>query len=71
MERVKLSATAINTDLIVLKRKDFEEHAAELFSVRTKPLINGNLRQDRQQVAETINIIFNEEITITGKEQKE
>ena len=36
-----------------------------------KPLNRGCLRQDRQQVAETINAIFNEEITVTGKEQKE
>ena len=71
MERVKLSATATNTDLIVLKRRDSRERAVELFSVRTKPLNRGCLRQDRQQVAETINAIFNEEITVTGKEQKE
>ena len=70
MEKTVISAPAAG--FIMLKR-DFpiEKRAEELFSVRSKPLIKGFLREETQKVANTILGILTENVTIKGKEEKE
>ena len=70
MEKTVISAPAAG--FIMLKRGfPIEKRAEELFSVRSKPLIRGRLREETQKVADTVFGILTENVTIKGKEEKE
>ena len=73
MEKTAVSATATVTGFIMLKRKDatIQDRAEKIFSVRSKPLIRGGLREKTQKAADAILGILTENITIKGKEEKE
>ena len=72
MERTVFSATKPETEFVMLKRGvTVEERAEELFSVRSKPLINGGLKEERQKVADAILGTLTGNVTIKGREEKE
>jgi hypothetical protein len=72
MERTVFSATKPETEFVILKRGvTVQKRAEELFSVRSKPLIGGRLKEERQKVADAIFGILTENITINGREEKE
>ena len=71
MERTVFSATKPETEFVMLKRRvTVQERAEELFSVRSKPLIKGGFKEERQKVADAIFGILTENITIEGREKK-
>ena len=72
MERTVFSATKPETGFVMLKRRvTVQERAEELFSVRSKPLIKGGLKEERQKIADAILGILTENVTIRGREEKE
>ena len=72
MERTVFSATKPETEFVMLKRRvTVQERAEELFSVRSKPLIKGRLKEERQKVADVILGTLTENVTIKGREEKE
>ncbi len=72
MERTVFSATKPETEFVMLKRGvTVQESAEELFSVRSKPLIKGRLKEERQKVADVILGTLTENVTIKGREEKE
>ncbi len=72
MERTVFSLTKPETGFVMLKRGvTVQDRAEELFSVRSKPLIKGGLKEERQKIADAILGILTENVTIRGREEKE